>query len=84
VLALRQNQKKKDEQVAVTIYDVFTDGKVDEKKLWSAILLHGAHYGRYDLEKLFKGFDKEFLKEIDLPQLNTILAELDEVKVEKH
>lgn len=68
----------------VTIYDVWTDGEVDEKKLWSAILLHGAHYGRYDMQKLFEGFDKEMLKEINLPQLNAIMAELDEVKVEKH
>lgn len=68
----------------MTIYDVFTDGMVDEKKLWSAILLHGAHYGRYDLEKLFRGFDKEMLREIDLPQINMILNDVEEVKVEKH
>ena len=81
VKALRMKGVK---EVAVTIYDVMTDGVVDEKKLWSAILLHGAHYGRYDLEKLFDGFDKEMLRELDLPQINTILLEVEEVKEEKH
>lgn len=83
---VRVLREKKTKKVSVTVFNDVLDGEgnLDERKFWGSLLIDNAHFGSYDMEKLFSFFPKDFLRELDFPEVNKIIAEVEDIKVEKH
>lgn len=59
---VRVLREKKTKKVSVTVFNDVLDGEgnLDERKFWGSLLIDNAHFGSYDMEKLFSFSLKTF------------------------